>query len=215
LLLLLFIFLLFEHLLVIGVVAWCADAATVVSAGAETTSCLHTCAAHSLLLHSLHLLHLLHLCHHCGVHALHASHCGIWALRTLAPWAASHLLLLLHGLQLLHLLHLSQHGGIHCAHHASTCTHGHLLLHRHPVLLHLLKVLRHHLRSHSTWCHLVGSTMLLLLVIVRMILPVITRAPFSESISSTPSTFFLLAHVTSRLRFFDFDGLAKNFERYV
>lgn len=178
------------------------------------------------LLH-LHLLHLLHLLQHGGVHALHALHAalGAWALGEggLGALLSAHLSLLhlLQGFHLLHLLHLLHHGWIHSPHasHASVlhCRGGHLLLHGREVLLHLLPVLRHHLWRHAAHHVLATLLVLIALVLVRVVeAAVVVSEVFAPTAPTTPTAaalgFFFFAHVTSRLCFFDFDGLAEDLE---
>jgi hypothetical protein len=204
--LLLLILLLFKYLLFICVVARGSNTATRVTATAADVGIAHSRITHATLLrlHGLHLLQLLHLRQHRGVHTCHGSHSCVGALWTLASDAiARHSLslLLLHRLHSSHLLHLCHHSRIH----TTACTHGQLLLlDKCKVLLHTLKVLRHHLRGHATRCHLIAS--LLLLLIVRVIMSLVASASFPESVPSTPpATIFFLSHIAARLCLLNLD----------
>lgn len=239
--LLLFVLLLLEGELVLRVVARRASLASL-EAGAGTRAHRTTAASVEVassaaallglnlgLLH-LHLLHLLHLLQHGGVHALHAA-LGAWTLGEggLGALLSAHLSLLhlLQGFHLLHLLHLLHHSWVHSPHasHASHTSHasvlhcggGHLLLHGGEVLLHLLPVLRHHLRRHAAHHVLATLLVLIALVLVRIVeAAVVVSEVFASTAPTAPTAaalgFFFFAHVTSRLRFFDFDGLAEDLE---
>lgn len=232
--LLLFVFLLLEGELVLRVVAWCAASASSSAARAEarartgahgTAASVEVASCGGLGLLHLHLLHLLHLLQHGWVHALHAA-LGTWTLREwgLRALLAAHLglLHLLHGFHLLHLLHLLHHGRIHSTHtaHASVLHGGggHLLLHGGEVLLHLLPVLRHHLGRHAAHHILATLLVLVALVLVRIVVEatVVVSEVFASTatIASTTTAlgFFFFAHIASRLRFLDFDGLAEDLE---